>query len=102
MYTEEKWLSIFSRWEVSSLPQQEFCEAEGVSYSQFARKRAELLGRGLIADRKTRPLPKQKTAPMFVPVEVSGASASKADCHSMIEIQLPHGIILRIPTHVAV
>ena len=101
MYTEEKWLSIFSRWEVSSLPQQEFCEAEGVSYSQFARKRAELLYRGLIRDRKTKPLCKQ-AAKMFVPIEVSEASPSKPSCHSMIEIQLPHGIILRIPTHVAV
>ena len=30
MKTEQEWQSIFERWQVSTMPQHEFCKTEGI------------------------------------------------------------------------
>ena len=112
MKTEQEWLAIFKAWEESGLPQPEFCQSRGLGYAQFSLKRGELIAKGVIA-RYKRPirLGKERVpalpTPTFTPIAFSQpvplpSVPPKKPESAMIEIQLPHGIVLRIPTHVAV
>ena len=99
MKTESEWQSILQRWTTSSLSQHEFCKAEGITYSQFSKKRATIMSRakGVNVDETQQPAPLK-----FLPIEVPQVKVeAKSRVVSMIEIKLPHGIILRIPTDAA-
>jgi hypothetical protein len=92
--TEPAWLELFKAWEQSGVAQQAFCKERGVSYYQFRSVRTRLTKRGLIGSQRPEPLLGGK-ANCFIPL--SEASQPKA---SMIELELPQGIILRIPFYV--
>jgi hypothetical protein len=99
MQSKEDWLSVLKRWEASGVGQRAFCEAEGLLYQQFCLKRKEFLQKDLIEDKSHWALRKAENHD-FLPIEIKGA-ASKKRRAPMIEIELPYGIVLRIPTHVA-
>ncbi len=93
----QEWLSIFKEWQHSKLPQKDFCKAQGLRYTQFCTKRSEFLQQGII--QSCRPADLQKRlATAFLPIGLASSVAAKTP--SMIEIQLPHGILLRIPVDV--
>ena len=92
MKTKQEWQSLFERWKTSPLPQHEFCKAEGITYGLFSKKRA-------ILNRKmNQPAQSNLSTLPFLPIEAPQYAAPKSLCPKMIEIQLPHGVVLRIPT----
>lgn len=92
---QQDWLSIFNQWKQSGLSQKNFCKAQGLKYSQFYRARIDFLKQGVI--QSCRPAELQKPlATGFLPISLTSSVAAKTP--GMIEIQLPHGIVLRIPT----
>ena len=104
MKTESEWLGIFEKWEQSGLNQKAFCKLDGLKYSEFYGMRMELLSKGLIHSRQPVGLQGSLKSERFVPLSISkDSSASEpkgvADS-SMMEVRLPNGIVLRIPTHV--
>lgn len=105
MKTEAEWLSLFAECESSGLPQEIFCKQNGISYWKFCQQRSGLVKRGLlkaarpIAVKQKQPTQVIKSQP-FIPIQI--AKAPQTELTRMIEIQLPHGIVLRIPADVAV
>ncbi len=100
MQTDQEWLSIVKEWEQSSLTQQEYCEQAKVKYWKFCEKRGQLIRRGLL----NRSLPERRALlnrKAFLPIELPKVTQPKLAMANMIEIQLPHGVVLRIPTDVA-
>ena len=95
--SQQDWLSIFKQWEQAGLSQKDFSKAQGLKYSQFYRARIDFLKQGVV--QSCRPAGLQKRlATAFLPI---GTSSAAAKTPSMIEIKLPHGILLRIPTDAA-
>jgi hypothetical protein len=95
MKTEQEWQLLFERWKTSPLSQHEFCKAEEVTYGLFSKKRA-------ILNRKmNQTLQKGPSTLPFLPMEVPRYVAPKPLRPKMIEIQLPHGVVLSIPTDAA-
>ena len=99
---EEEWLEILGDWEGSYLSQPEYCKSKGIDLWNFMESRKKLMGQDLKRSRKQR---KSKPTPMrFIPVNLSAGDAApalpavKEIEQAFIEIQLPHGIVLRIPT----
>ena len=94
MKTEQEWKSIFERWKTSPLSQHEFCKAEGITYGLFSKKRA-------ILNRKMNQSTEDGLSPLrFLPIDAQRNVVPKPLRPKMIEIQLPHGILLRIPVDV--
>ena len=94
----QDWLSIFDKWGQSSLSQKFFCKEQGLSYSQFYHQRRDLLSQGLVKNRRFERLKKKSIEPSFIPVTLASPMPKVL---KTIEIQLPYGIVLRIPTDVA-
>jgi hypothetical protein len=95
MKTEQEWQSIFERWKTSPLSQHDFCKAEGVTYGLFSKKRA-------ILNRKMNQPTQSSLSPLqFLPIDAPRNLVPKPLRPKMIEIQLPHGILLRIPADAA-
>lgn len=96
MSTEEKWYSLLKEWESSGLTQEEFCKAKGVSISRFSHWRTKGIESGLF--KPARVFKKETAKPLFSSIDLSSLNSEKAS-KSMLELHLPHGIILKIPTH---
>jgi hypothetical protein len=104
MQTEAEWLKLFAEWESSGLAQEVFCKRNGISYWKFCQQRSGLVKRGLLKSMRSVIVKTKKSAtglksPPFMPIQITQA---RQDLPRMIEIQLPHGIMLRIPADVAV
>ncbi len=102
--TEAEWLKFFTECESSGLSQEVFCKQKGISYWKFYKQRRDLVKRGLLkpmrpVGAKTKKPAKEIKSQPFLPIQITRAPQIQA---RMIEIQLPHGIILRIPADVAV
>ena len=91
--TEQTWLERVKAWEDSGLAQKAYCKERGVSYSRFCVWRSKLIEQGLV-ERKV-PSRQAQDKPTFIPVSLEPTQAIQQ--RSMIEIQLPQGIVLRIP-----
>jgi hypothetical protein len=92
----EAWEALYENWRKSGLSQREFCGLQKIEYKAFAyrREKASLAKRRAESGRALKS-PGPKVTPKFIPIEI----AQKSLNYSWIEIQLPHGIILRIPAH---
>ena len=97
-----EWLEILEDWEGSYLSQPEYCRSKGIDLWHFMESRKKLMGQSLKQCRKQR---KSKPKPMrFIPVNLSAEDVSpklavpEEARQAFIEIELPHGIVLRIPT----
>lgn len=95
------WLAISQEWEASNLSQPEFCKRKNLSYVEFTEKRGKLIARGLVMPCHKRPKFEDTTQSMrFLPINLEAApqQLESAAAPKFIEIQLPHGIVMRIPT----
>ena len=77
---EEEWREIVSRFETREVAVKEFCEQERIGKSSLQRWRKKLSGM-------------EKSVKQGKFIEVSPALEQEA---SVIEVELPHGITLRI------
>ena len=96
MKTEAEWLNLFGEQESSGLAEDIFCEQKEVSHWKFCQMRRDLIKRGLLKLKK----PAKMDPASFLEIQI--AEARQRRLPSMIEVQLPYGIILRIPADVAV
>ncbi len=99
--SSKDWEMLYGNWQKSGLSQRKFCESQGIEYKAFAYRREKA---SLAKRRADCAPPKESSAstplPRFIPIEVSPVKpVKKSPLFSWIEIQLPHGICLRIPTH---
>ncbi len=122
-----KWLEVFQDWEKSRLTIPNFCAVNKYNLGCFSRKRSEYISKGLVnsckhdapCHRKSRKNEKQLNSPRvsFLPVSQipssealdkpstfpeknNGATHESAGSENqMLEISLPNGILLRIPTN---
>lgn len=95
------WLEISREWEESDLSQKEYCKLKGISWSLFNQSRTKLMAKGWVKPCYKQPKVKFAEERMeFIPVSLPGvlSEAPQSGKKDWIEIQLPHGIVLRIPT----
>ncbi len=99
--TPSNWLKISQEWEESDLSQVEYCKSKGISRGYFIRQRTKLMAQGLIKPCYKQPKSKGKSRMSFIPMSLPLADVlpepQKAES-DFIEIQLPHGVVMRIPT----
>ncbi len=92
-----EWQKLSDDWEQSDLPQKEYCKRKGISRSSFSQSRAKLVQQGLAkCYAKHAKTAEPQEAPHFVPVNFPEAAVTSS--LNFIEINLPHGIVMRIPT----
>ncbi len=110
-----QWLEIFTDWENSGLQQREFCCQRQISYTTMVRKRSEYIAKGLVLSRRhdhpssrknhSRETPPDAGLAGFIPISQTinstqhTTSTSGVATNSVMEISLPNGICLRIPTN---
>jgi transposase-like protein len=103
---ERFWRRIMTRWQRSRQAICDFCSAEGLSQASFYAWRRELRRRddqGASGPRATKtklpPRPAKAVRPSFVSLEVAATPTSASlDAVPCLELVLPRGIILRIPS----
>ncbi len=100
-----EWQKLSDDWEQSGLNQKEYCKGKGISRSTFSQSRAKLMMKGLAKPYYKRSKSAvNREALRFIPVNLPAENSppqllSPASCEtSFIEINLPHGIVMRIPT----
>jgi hypothetical protein len=94
------WLAISREWEESDLSQKAYCESKGISWRVFNQSRTKLMAKGLVKPRYKHSKVKLLEERMeFIPVSLPDilSEAPKSGAKDWIEIQLPYGIVLRIP-----
>jgi transposase-like protein len=103
---ERFWRRIMTRWQRSRQAICDFCSAEGLSQASFYAWRRELRrrddqgssGRSATTTRPSR-RPTAKIGPSFVSLQVAATPTSASlDAAPYLELVLPRGIILRIPS----
>lgn len=105
------WKKINENWLKSGLTQKQFCQRHQISYSTFITARSVLVRSGLMANSQSTAFRKQKqlkneknNSRTFIPIKMM-SDHSVVDktpperFRSMVEVQLPQGIILRIAAH---
>lgn len=101
--TETKWLQLIKDWEGSGLTQTLFCEHQGVTKASFSKWRSKFMKRGDCVARMKFTGSSNATDEMtagFIPFNiVSNESGTNANTQVMIEIILPHGILLKVPVN---
>jgi hypothetical protein len=75
-----EWRSLISKWEQSGKSQEEFCRAESLAISTFQNWRKKL---------------KDSSGERFLEV-FPADSKKRSEVVSEIELELPHGIVLRV------
>jgi len=92
----EAWEALYDSWQKSGLSQRKFCERQKIEYKAFAYRREKAsLAKRRAESRVILKSPEPTPIPKFIPIEL----LQKSPVFSWIEVQLPHGILLRIPTH---
>jgi len=100
-----EWQQLSDDWEQSGLNQKEYCKRKGISRSTFSQSRSKLLEQGLSnhCDKHSKSVANREEI-HFIPVHLPvNAVSSEQEAPSVvkanfIEINLPHGIVMRIPT----
>lgn len=100
-----EWQRLSEDWEESGLNQKEYCKRQEVSWNAFSQARTKLMMQGLAKpcynNGKSRA---NQEALRFIPVSLAATEESARQKEvsvvksSFIEINLPHGIVMRIPT----
>ena len=94
MTKEEKWYALLREWEQLSLTQSAFCRIKGVRLHSFRYWRTKGIESGEFKSVKL--AKKQADKPLFAGVDLSPVQTTSST-PSMLELHLPHGIILKIP-----
>ncbi len=101
---ERYWRRMVWRWERSRLSVREFCDWQSLSESLFYAWRRELAKRDRENQSTRRDGPATigsndtATPPQFVPVRVVADGQAVSRLNSCLEVQLPTGVQLRVPT----
>ena len=89
---EVAWAVLFAEWKSSKMTQKDFCKVKGLGFRDFIyRREKSFLNKKRAEPKKSLP------APQFLKLESKPALEVRKSNPSFIELQLPHGIILRIP-----
>lgn len=87
------WSNLNALWESSGLPQQKFCEQEGVKYKQF------VYWRGRISAKHSSKRPESKPRLLKVSIPpVSESAPTISELPSRLEVVMPTGVKLYIKT----
>lgn len=89
---EAAWSALFSEWKCSKMTQKDFCKVKGLGFRDFIYRREKSFLNKKRAERK-----KSLPSAGFIKLESKPPLEIKKSDPSFIELQLPHGIILRIP-----
>ena len=100
---ERSWRRTFKDWRRSGLSVREFCDWNSLSEASFYSWRRELAKRDReAASRSARPVndsPGATTVPaQFLPVQVVADAALDSGSSRCLEVQLPSGVRLRVPS----
>lgn len=104
---ERHWRRLVRGWKRSGLTIRDFCACEGLSEPSFYVWRRELIRRAEesmpVASRVEFPGRHSSTnAPAFLPVQVvadaTPDTAADSPAHGCLEVQLPTGVRLRVPS----
>jgi len=96
---ELDWHEIIKSWEASGQSQRAYCQSHGLNYNQFRNWRHKGVKSGLFQSAASNIGKRSVEAPSFSEVEVvQQADSTVVSFEGVIEVKLPHGIILRIPT----
>ena len=100
-----EWQQLSDDWEQSGLNQKEYCKRKGISRSSFSQSRSKLLEQGLAKrcdkhSKSVENLEEMRFVPVHLPMDEALPEQADAAVGSanFIEINLPHGIVMRIPT----
>jgi hypothetical protein len=98
--TEEQWDEVIKRWEQSGLTQLQFCKQYEIDYRVFKRWRTEGLASGRF-NPSTRWTNKSESVSFAkvttLPDELPATTHHDDINTKFIEINLPHGILLKVP-----
>lgn len=107
------WLEIFKDWEQSRLTIDKYCQSHKLNKNQFSMNRRRYIKKGLVESCQHNPpchrgKKQQKSSAGlsgtgFIPISsipVSDSSTKLSNAQ-LVEISLPNGILLRIPTNVS-
>jgi len=90
------WEEINKSWQESGLPQQAYCEKNKIDYACFCIWRSRQIQQGNLSSMRYK---KAKIKSLdFIPLNLK-KTQPKEKSHGFIEICLPHGIMMRIPTN---
>lgn len=99
----EVWRRRLLAYDRGTLTAEEFCWREGVSVASFYQWRRKLRDKtdgSLVAPGGRKSVTRQSASPSgFLPVEITGLTASSAASMSCIEVLLPGGPRLLVPCH---
>jgi uncharacterized protein with NRDE domain len=105
-YTRSEWLELVKSWETSGQTQAAYCQDKGLKKATFGKWRSKFIASGEIQSfTSVKPSndndkPKTKSpSPGFIPFDV--VSSHHSSSGDMIELMLPHGIIIRVPVDVS-
>jgi hypothetical protein len=95
---DEKWLTLVKEWEDSGQTQAEFCRQKDVKKVTFGYWRNKFIASGEVESKATKSTSLGSDAPSgFIPFNITSSTNNTEIDNGIIEIQLPHGITLRIP-----
>jgi hypothetical protein len=98
--TEEQWYEVIKRWEQSGLTQLQFCKQYDIDYRVFKRWRTEGLASGRFnpSARWTNKSESVSFAKVTTHPDELPETTHHDDINTkFIEINLPHGILLKVP-----
>lgn len=105
IYTREEWLELVKTWETSGQTQASYCQDKGIKKVTFTRWRSKFIASGEVqsfapvkAD-DGNVLTHKSSLGSFIPFDVVSSKHSAAG--DMIELILPHGIIIKVPVDVS-
>ena len=109
METErDKWLELNRQWETSGLTQRQFCDKKKLNFSKFTQWRTQLIREKACVAGDTASKAANIEIHDFIPVHLPESKNienpfpdESESVGKYIDIQLPHGISMRIPVHVA-
>ena len=107
------WLKVSKDWLASGLSQREYCKGAGINYRHFGEHRTLLIHQGLVEscsgkavnNLPTIAIPVREDVVNFLPLSTKALKLTpeltERTRPQHIEIKLPFGIVMSIPTNVA-
>ena len=101
IHTREEWLELVKGWETSGQTQSAYCQDKGLKKATFGKWRSKFITSGevksLAVNKRDKNNDKSgtKSSGGFIPFDV--VSSKHSSIGNMIEIMLPHGIIVKVP-----
>ena len=94
--SRDEWLSLIKEWETTDLTQSEFCQQKEIKKVTFGHWRSKFIASGDAESKATKTSVDTNAPSGFIPFDITPTVSGDGQ---MIEICLPYGISLRIPTN---